>query len=1030
MTVVSGSSANAVRLTPGAATLGCDNGAMPSRRASSPRFVGRAAELGVLDAALARAADGRPAFVFVGGESGVGKTRLLREFESRARARDACVLLGQCLELGGAQIPYAPLLAALRPLARGFGAGAPEEPDGVPEATRNALADLLPELGGTGTRADAEPSARQGRLFEALLALLERLGRSTPVLLAIEDIHWADGSTRDFITFLVRSAREERLCLVVTYRSDELHRRHPLRPLLAELERAAGVERLALERFDRGEVAEQLEGILQEPAPAALTERLYARSQGNALYTEELLAATEDGDSWLLPETLRDVLLTRFERLSPAAQAVVRVAAVLDRPATHELLEAVSGLPPADVMEGAREAVANQVLVIGTDGGYGFRHALVGEAVHGDLLPGEDTALHARIAGALEERPDLLGETSPADVAAELACHWRAAHDLSRSVGASVRAGIAAKRVYAYEEAGRQFERALELWARVPDAEEQAGMDHAEVLRLAATCASGRGAASRSVALIREALAAVDAEAQPLRAARLYERLGHYLRQAGSGRESFAAFDRAVELLPPGPSVERARVLEERARVEMLLGNLQQSLATITKAVEVARAVGAELIEVSGLTTLGLTRAGLGDEEAGIATMREALARAVDISSPADRGRAAVDLSEVLDLAGRTEEGLAVVHAELEEARKRPERTSFDAFMAVQEVALLTRLGRLAEARERMPSRVPGEAVSYTGIFWRDMRARLALLTGDLATAGEELAALRRLSETAAEPQWIEPRTEMEVELALRADRIEDAREAVRRAAPRIEHSDEATRLLRMAWMAHRTEAEAAGRAQALGEPYAPALDDAAARLRARAESRRRYTEACAWGEMASAELQRRRTFLGDAPSDPVPWEDAASAFDALALPLPAAYARFRAGEAYVTAGDRAAAAGHLRAAAATAERTGAALIGGDVAALARRARIELGAHAEDAAAAVERDDSPAARLGLTPRELEVLLLVAEGRTNRAIGETLFMSEKTASVHVSRILAKLGVNGRVEAAAVAHRLGLADAARA
>src|SRR5829696_276013 len=217
--------------------------------------------------------------------------------QSRVRARDACVLLGQCLELGGAQIPYAPLLAALRPLARGFGAGAREEPDGFPEATRNALADLLPELGGTGTRADAEPSARQGRLFEALLALLERLGRSTPVLLAIEDIHWADGSTRDFITFLVRSAREERLCLVVTYRSDELHRRHPLRPLLAELERAAGVERLALERFDRGEVAEQLEGILQEPAPAALTERLYARSQGNALYTEELLAATEDGDS-------------------------------------------------------------------------------------------------------------------------------------------------------------------------------------------------------------------------------------------------------------------------------------------------------------------------------------------------------------------------------------------------------------------------------------------------------------------------------------------------------------------------------------------------------------------------------------------------------------------------------------------------------------------------------------------------------------------------------------------------------------
>ena len=115
----------------------------------------------------------------------------------------------------------------------------------------------------------------------------------------------------------MRSAREEQLCLVVTYRSDELHRRHPLRPLLAELERAAGVDRLALERFDRGELAEQLEGILQAPAPAALAERLFWRSQGNPLYTEELLAAAEDGDGWLLPETLRDVLLARVERLAP-----------------------------------------------------------------------------------------------------------------------------------------------------------------------------------------------------------------------------------------------------------------------------------------------------------------------------------------------------------------------------------------------------------------------------------------------------------------------------------------------------------------------------------------------------------------------------------------------------------------------------------------------------------------------------------------------------------------------------------------
>ena len=154
-----------------------------------------------------------------------------------------------------------------------------------------------------------------------------------------------------------------------------------------------------------------------------------------------------------------------------------------------------------------------------------------------------------------------------------------------------------------------------------------------------------------------------------------------------------------------------------------------------------------------------------------------------------------------------------------------------------------------------------------------------------------------------------------------------------------------------------------------------------------------------------------------------------ALAFDAISLPLSATYARFRAGEALVTAGDRAGAAVPLRAAAAVAAETGFSLLGADVAALARRARIDLSEPSPDAVAPAP-DDSPAARLGLTPRELEVLLLVAEGRTNRVIGETLFMSEKTASVHVSRILAKLGVGGRVEAAAVAHRLGLAGAARA
>src|SRR5829696_326378 len=262
-------------------------------RVSSPTFVGRADELAALDGALGRAAAGVPAFTFVAGESGVGKSRLVAELEARARNAGARVFVGHCLELGGAAIPYAPLVDALRPIARELADCSSEIAAALPPTTRAALAELMPEF--RGPDAVPEGEGHQSRVFEALLALIERLGRVQPVVLVLEDLHWADPSTRDFLTFLVRSARTEPLSLVVTYRSDELHRRHPLRPLLAELERTPGVGRLTLERFSRDELLAQVAAILEEPPSDELADRLFERSEGNPLYTEELLAASSDG---------------------------------------------------------------------------------------------------------------------------------------------------------------------------------------------------------------------------------------------------------------------------------------------------------------------------------------------------------------------------------------------------------------------------------------------------------------------------------------------------------------------------------------------------------------------------------------------------------------------------------------------------------------------------------------------------------------------------------------------------------------
>src|SRR5690242_3395904 len=249
-------------------------------RVASPEFVGRETELAQLESALARARGGEPAVALIGGESGVGKSRLLAEAMARALAGGARVLAGDCVALGDAELPYAPIVAALRGLDG-------DEVEAIVGGAAASLAPLLPQLGPVAT---ALPGAlAQGRMFELLLALLGGLaGEDEPLLLVIEDLHWADRSTRDFLSFLIRTARHERIALVSTYRTDELHRRHPLRPFLAEAERAPAVTRLAVQRFTREELRAQLEGILGRRPEARQVDDLFARAEGNPFYTEEL----------------------------------------------------------------------------------------------------------------------------------------------------------------------------------------------------------------------------------------------------------------------------------------------------------------------------------------------------------------------------------------------------------------------------------------------------------------------------------------------------------------------------------------------------------------------------------------------------------------------------------------------------------------------------------------------------------------------------------------------------------------------
>ena len=385
-----------------------------TRRGSSPVFVGRRAELDRLEAALAAATGGQPSTVLIAGEAGVGKSRFAAEFAAIAEAAGAISLTGGCLDLGEGGLPYAPFVEALRTLSRRLD---PETAEAVFGPSMVELGGLLPDLR-TTMRLSAlddriDPSGRMARLFDAFFAALGRASRVRPVVLVIEDVHWADGSTRDLIRFLVRNVRDERLLVLVTYRSDDLHRRHPVMPLLAELGRADRVERLELRRFDRDELTQQLHGILGQAPPPARIDALFERSDGLPFYVEELLAGAE-ADGSILPSSLREILELRLANLSTDALRLVRAAAVIGGRWPHDRIATLTGMGDDALLAGLREATEAGVLV-SIDGHagptYTFRHALLREAAYDELLPAERIRLHGRLVDELSE--SIRGDPDP-----------------------------------------------------------------------------------------------------------------------------------------------------------------------------------------------------------------------------------------------------------------------------------------------------------------------------------------------------------------------------------------------------------------------------------------------------------------------------------------------------------------------------------------------------------------------------------------------------------------------------------------
>jgi DNA-binding CsgD family transcriptional regulator/tetratricopeptide (TPR) repeat protein len=598
---------------------------------ASEVFVGRTGELGELERVLEAARAGTGETVLVAGEAGIGKTRLAAEVARRARGAGFEVFVGRSIDLVGTELPYLPFAEAFRPL-------------------------------GEPWRAAAQAAGSQLGVFEATLALLTGRAAAAPVLLVLEDLHWADTSTLDLVVFLTHNLHERPVLLLATCRADEPASAARMRRLAEGARRSGSALVLELGPLGRDELTALLAGRAGASLPTAVTDTIVARSEGNPFFAEELLAAAGDGGGEL-PRGLRDLLLQRVARLGHPAQALLRLAAAAGREVRYPLLRATTELTEGELRDSLRQAVEHGILVAEPEtGSFRFRHALLAQAVYATILPGEREGLHAWLAGELA-RGGMAG-------AAELAPHWAAAGRPAEAFVASVEAARQAEAVFGLAEAHTHLERVLALWPAVPDAAGLAGIDLAGLCAWTAGLASHVGAAPRAVELARRAIELVGSE-DPHRAALLQVDLGEYLYEIGSDDAALAALERAVELVPAEPpSAERAYALGSLAGGVMVAWRHAESLPIGEQALALARELGAGEAEVRALTVLGGDLVYLGRGKEGAAHFRQALQLAEEIGDHLGLARAYTNFTDALTMLGRLSESARLGQAGLKVMRR------------------------------------------------------------------------------------------------------------------------------------------------------------------------------------------------------------------------------------------------------------------------------------------------------------------------------------------------------------------------
>ncbi|MGH3734257.1 MAG: helix-turn-helix transcriptional regulator [Micromonosporaceae bacterium] len=967
-----------------------------ARLGSGIPLVARREELRTLREALRAARAGKAGGVLLSGDAGVGKSRLLTELLTEAGADGDTVVVGRCLDTAEASLPYLPFAEAVGQLTERHG-------DSI--SGYAALRRLLPDRRApAGT--DEDRDLGQLQLFDALHSALAEITADRTVLLSVEDLHWADRSSRDLLAFLLARLAGQRLLIIGTYRTDDLHRRHPLRPLLTELVRLPAVQRLHLEPFGAAEayhfVGTLADWSLSEEQVAEVAER----SEGNPFIAEELLSASSEH----VPTELAEILLARLERLSPAAQQAMRLASVLGRRFGHGLLAGAADVPPEELDVSLREAMTHNVLVLEGES-YAFRHALLREAVYADLLPGERSRLHAQVARALES------DAAPGTAAA-LAHHSMESHQLTGAFGASVRAAREADEVGAPAEMLVHVERALTLWSAVPDPEQTAGVSEVELTRWAAGAAGASGEPDRAIAHSRTAIELADAHGDVLERAEVRRAYVKYLFTLdGTGEQAYRYAVEAWELVADRePSVVKAWAQAQLARALVSVGRYEEATQVATEAIAGARAVPGEAASAEAdalLTRTWLVERKQQPIEAALAYYDEAIALARKAEASSVELRARFNRGMTLLEDGRFDAALA----DFDSAAERADSTGmrWSAFgLENRVVQVLTRFMVGDWDGAEAAAELAGEAVSGT-VLTRVSAAGLLLAVhrGRYDVAERRVSALVQrwqldsqvmmlVGHGGAELECWRGRPERGAALAEKAlHRMQSlvpwALGALSVCAAGIAgYADVAER-------ARRAKDEAAlATAVAAGDRLLALAGETV--RRGRPQGADLGPEGRAWYARARAEATRLH-----GTSDVAAWRETAEAFGYGEV-YREAQARWRLAEALLARGHRDQAAEALRAAGEVADRLGAVPLAEAVRDLARRSRL-------GGAAATSPDL-------LTPREYAVLRLVASGRTNRQIGTELFISEKTVSVHLSRAMSKLGAASRTEAVSAAYARGV------